>query len=70
VILTWGIRLLYVQIFLSLMIVLNLWEYPITLPFIGAVLALTLTALSVVTNEEAWEEYEDQYTEDISGFVP
>lgn len=63
----WGVRSLYLVLFLSLMIVLNLWEFPITLPYIGAIVSLILTALFVVNNE-AWDELDDMYIEDISGF--
>lgn len=66
IIIKWGIRLLYLTLFLSLMVVLNLWHIPITLPYVGAIMALILTALFVVNNKEAWEEYDDQYLEDIS----
>ena len=34
------------------MIVLNLWHYPTTIPFLGAVIALIATGLCVVKEEE------------------
>ncbi len=61
----WGVRSLYFVMFISCMIVLNLWHLPLTLPFLGAILALIVTALSVV-NHEAWDEIDDMYLEDIS----
>ena len=62
----WGRRLLYLTLFISLMAAMNLWHIPITLPYLGAILSLILTALFVVQNDEAWEELNDMYLEDIS----
>ena len=48
----WGRRLLFLTLFISCMIVLNLWHLPITLPFLGAVISLIATALCVVKEED------------------
>jgi len=50
------------------MVAMNLWHIPITLPYLGAILSLILTALFVVNNDEAWEELNDMYLEDISQY--
>ena len=55
--------------FCVLISALNLWHLPFTLPYIGAILVLCFTGLSVVQNVEAWEEYDDMYLEDIAGFA-
>ena len=48
----WGRRLLFLTLFVSCMIVLNLWHLPTTLPFLGAVIALIATGLCVVKEED------------------
>ena len=40
------------------MVVLNLWHYPTTIPFLGAVIALTVTALCVVKDQDDELEYD------------
>ena len=69
IILKWGCRLLYLSMFCVLISALNLWHIPITLPYIGAILVLCFTGLSVVQNVEAWEELDDMYLENIAGFA-
>ena len=44
-ILRWAYRLLYVLLFVSLMVVMGQWNNPITIPFLGAVLALLFPLL-------------------------
>ena len=68
IILKWGCRSLYLSMFCVLISALNLWHLPFTLPYIGAILVLCFTGLSVVQNVEAWEELDDMYLEDISGY--
>ena len=52
----WGRRLLFLTLFISCMIVLNLWHYPTTIPFLGAVISLIATGLCVVKEEEICRE--------------
>ena len=66
--LTWGIRSLYVLLFLFLMAIIGRWHLPITLAYLGAIVCLIVTGLSVVQNNEVWEELDDMYLEDISGY--
>ncbi len=39
-VLKWAYRLLYLELFISLMIVMGYWQHPVTIPFLGAVMAL------------------------------
>ena len=48
----WGRRLLFLTLFISCMVVLNLWHLPTTIPFLGAVIALTVTGLCVVKEDD------------------
>ena len=59
----WGRRLLFLTLFISCMVVLNLWHLPTTIPFLGAVISLIVTALCVV-NEDFVDD--DMNKEDIS----
>jgi hypothetical protein len=38
----WGYRFLYLLLFVSLMVVMGYWQSSVTIPFLGAVLALLL----------------------------
>jgi len=66
--LTWGVRSLYVLLFLFLMAIMGRWHLPITLAYLGAIVCLIITGLSLVNNNEAWEELDDMYLMDISGY--
>ena len=66
--LTWGVRSLYVLLFLFLMSIMGRWHLPFTLAYLGAIVCLVITGLSVVQNNEVWEELNDMYIMDISGY--
>jgi len=44
IILRWGYRLLYLEMFLFLLVSMFYWDYPQTLPFAGAILAFFYVA--------------------------
>jgi len=67
--LEWGVRSLYVLLFLFLMAIMGRWHLPFTLAYLGAIVCLVFVGLSVVNNAEVWEELDDMYLEDISGFA-
>lgn len=64
----WGVRSLYVLLFLFLMSIMGRWHLPITLAYLGAIVILVITGLSVVNNAAVWEELDDMYIMDISGY--
>jgi len=68
-IISWGVRSLYVLLFLFLMSIMGRWHLPFTLAYLGAIVCLVITGLSVVQNNEVWEELNDMYLEDLSGFA-
>ena len=41
----WGVRSLYVLLFLSCMVVMGRWEQPLSIAFLGSVFALILPVL-------------------------
>lgn len=41
----WGVRSLYVLLFISCMVVMGKWHLPTTIPFLGSVFALILPVL-------------------------
>jgi len=53
IILKWGVRLLYLQIFLSVLVVSGQWWNITTYTFLGSVLCLTLSALFFLKDEDA-----------------
>ena len=48
----WAGRLLYVEIFISLMIVMGYWHIPLTFAFIGAVGSLSYVGFHWIKKEE------------------
>lgn len=65
---TWVVRLFYVSLFLPWMMAFSLWTVPITLPYLMGITILVITALRVASANEVWEELNDMYLEDISGY--
>jgi len=51
------------------MAIMGRWHLPFTLAYLGAIVCLVFVGLSVVNNAEVWEELDDMYLEDISGFA-
>ena len=48
----WGKRSLYLLLFLSGLVTFNMFEYPITLPFIGSVFCLVFAGLSYIQDKD------------------
>lgn len=44
-VLRWAYRLLYLQLFIALIVVMGYWQVPFTLPFIASVVCLLLPVL-------------------------
>lgn len=71
IVIRWGVRSLYVLLFLSCMVVMGRWHLPISIAFLGSVFALILPVLFSLTDKdlESLEEDEirgDMNNEDIS----
>ena len=45
ILIRWGVRALYVLLFLSCMVVMGRWHLPITIAFLGSVFSLILPVL-------------------------
>lgn len=50
----WGVRSLYLLLFLSCMVVMGRWHEPITITFLGSVFCLILPVLFLMKDEN-WE---------------
>ena len=68
VILKWVVRLLYVVLFIPWMVAYPLLSVPITFPYLGAITILVFLGLTIANEKDAFEELDDMYIEDISGF--
>ena len=55
----WGVRSLYVLLFISCMVVMGRWHQPITIAFLGSVFALILPVLFTFNDEDLEERAED-----------
>ena len=62
-IIAWVRRLLFLTLFLFLLLATNLYHFPITFAYVGAVVSLIITALFLLRD---FEEEVDMNTEDIS----
>lgn len=51
----WGVRSLYVLLFLSCMVVMGRWHLPITFTFLGSVFCLIIPVLFLLKDEN-WED--------------
>ena len=52
IILKWGTRLLYIQVFIALLVLQGNWNNPQTFPYIGSVLCLVFSALFFIKEDE------------------
>lgn len=57
-ILKWGVRSLYLLMFLALMSAMGRIHLPISLAYMGAVILAVYMGLKIVTDEEVWFEYD------------
>lgn len=51
--------------FITVTVVFNLWHFPITLPYLGAIMILITIGLTIANND-AWHELDDKYYEYVS----
>ena len=51
----WGVRSLYVLLFLSCMVVMGRWEQPLSIAFLGSVFALILPVIFTINDADLEE---------------
>ena len=52
IVIRWGVRSLFVLLFISCMVVMGRWQLPITIAFLGSVFALILPVIFTINDAD------------------